>query len=90
MEYLKTTIGLRFLCTREVVFGLCDIKYKKGKIYKSEIEGCITNEDGCKEHEWIEYPGDPEWKNVFRIFGNKRRSGGRLFSVHSRRKDAGG
>ena len=73
----KTTIGIRFLRIREVVFGLCDVKYRKGKIYKSEIEGCITNEDGCKDHEWIEYPGDIEWRDVFRIIGNKRRSGRR-------------
>ena len=73
----KTTIGLRFLCIREVVFGLCDVKYRKGKIYKSEVEGCITNEGGCKDHEWIEYPGDIEWRDVFKIIGNKRRSGRR-------------
>ena len=73
----KTTIGLRFLCIQEVVFGRCDVKYRKGKIYKSEIEGCITNEDGCKDHEWIEFPGDIEWRDVFRIIGNKRRSGRR-------------
>ena len=79
----KTTIGLRFLCIREIVFGLCDVKYRKGKIYKSEIEGCITNEDGEKDHEWIEDPKDFEWKNVFRIIGNKRRSGGRSFPVYS-------
>lgn len=77
MGYLKKTIGFRFLCIREVVFGLDDVKYKKGKIYKSEIDGCITNEDGEKNHEWIEYPEDTEWKNVFRIIGNKRRSGRR-------------
>ena len=73
----KTTIGIRFLCIQEVVFGRCDVKYRKGKIYKSEVEGCITNEDGCKDHEWIEYPEDTEWKNVFKIIGNKRRSGRR-------------
>jgi hypothetical protein len=77
MGYLKKTIGFRFLCISEVVFGLCDVKYRKGKIYKSEIEGCITNEDGEKNHEWIEYPEDTEWKNVFKIIGNKRRSGRR-------------
>jgi hypothetical protein len=77
MGYLKKTIGLRFLCIREVVFGLCDVKYRKGKIYKSEVEGCITNEDGEKNHEWIEYPEDTEWREVFRIIGNKRRSGRR-------------
>ena len=77
MGNLKTTIGLRFLCIRDVVFGSVDVKYVKGLIYRSEVEGCITNEDGEKNHEWIEYPGDTEWKNVFRVIGNKRRSGNR-------------
>ena len=72
MGYLKKTIGLRFLCIREVVFGLCDVKYRKGKIYKSEIEGCITNEDGEKNHEWIEYPEDTEWKTVLNTFMQNR------------------
>ena len=79
----KTTIGLRFLCIREVVFGSDDMKYREGGIYKSEVEGCITNEDGEKNHEWIEDPKDFEWKNVFRIIGNKKRSGGRSFLVYS-------
>ena len=68
----KTTIGFRFLCTRNVS-GL----YLKGEVYKSEVEGCITNEFGNKYHVWIEYPGDTEWKNVFKVIGNKRRSGNR-------------
>ena len=76
MGNLKTTIGLRFLCIQDVIFGV-DVIYEKGKVYKSEVEGCITNEEGNTCHEWIEYPEDTEWKNVFRIIGNKRRSGRR-------------
>ena len=77
----KTTIGLRFLCIQDVVFGSGYFVYKKGKVYKSEIEGCITNEQGNLYHEWIEDPKDFEWKNVFRIIGNKRHSGGGSFPV---------
>jgi hypothetical protein len=80
----KTTIGLRFLCIRNVS-GL----YLEGNIYKSEVEGCITNELGNKDHEWIEYPEDIEWRDVFRIIGNKKRSGWRSLSMYPRCKDAG-
>ena len=73
----KTTIGLRFLCICEVIFGSEDIKYKKGKIYKSEVEGCITNEKGNTCHEWIEGPDDEYWKTIFKVIGNKRHSGRR-------------
>ena len=84
MGYLKKTIGLRFLCIQDVIFGV-DIIYKKGKIYKSEVEGCITNEEGNPCHEWIEGPDDEDWKAVFEVIGNKRRSGRGSISMHPRR-----
>lgn len=70
------TLGKRFRCIQDVIFGI-DTIYKKGKIYKSEVEGCITNEEGNPCHEWIEGPDDEYWKTVFEIIGNKRRSGRR-------------
>lgn len=78
MGYPKKTIGHRFLCIRNIItkygsIGYC--RYKTGRIYKSEVEGCITDEFGDKNQEWIEYPGDTDWKDVFRLIGNKRRSG---------------
>ena len=55
------TLGKRFRCIQDVIFGV-DVIYKKGKIYKSEVEGCITNEEGNPCHEWIEGPDDEYWK----------------------------
>ena len=73
----KTTIGLRFLCLEDLIFGSDEVMYRGGKIYKSEVEGCITNEKGCKEHLWFDEDNDNLWKVWFRIIGNKRRSGRR-------------
>ena len=78
------TLGKRFRCIQDVIFGV-DVMYKKGKIYKSEVEGCITNEIGNLRHEWLDGPEDEYWKIVFRIVGNKRRSGRGSISVHPRR-----
>ena len=69
------TVGHRFLCLKDVVFGSSDIMYKAGKVYMSEVEGCITNEEGNRMHEWIENDYDIYWKQFFNIIGNKRRSG---------------
>lgn len=68
------TLGRRFLCLRDVTLGT-DIYYFKGRIYKSEEEGCITNEYGEKNHCWIEDDYDISWKSFFTLIGNKRRSG---------------
>jgi hypothetical protein len=64
-------LGHRFLCLRDTGFEY----YRKGKIYKSEKEGCITDEQGCKEHFWSVDKHDYIWKAVFTLIGNKRRSG---------------
>ena len=78
------TLGKRFKCIQDVIFGV-DVMYKKGEIYRSEVEGCITNEEGNKYHEWIEGLDDEEWRTVFEVIGNKRRSGRGSISVHPRR-----
>ena len=68
------TVGRKFLCISDVIFGNdIVVFYKKGKIYKSEIQGCITNEEGNKEHLWIEDDYDIYWKSFFKIIGNKRK-----------------
>ena len=73
------TLGKRFRCIQSV-----PDYYIEGKIYKSEVEGCITNEEGNTCHEWIEGPDDKYWKTTFEIIGNKRRSGRGYISVHPR------
>ena len=79
------TLGKKFRCIQDVIFGGVDVIYKKGRIYKSEVEGCITNEEGNQFHEWIEEPDDEYWKTIFEVIGNKRRSGRGSISVHPRR-----
>jgi hypothetical protein len=46
-----------------------DLRYVEGKIYKSEREGCITDETGEKYHIWTGEPGE----NTFVLVHNKRR-----------------
>jgi hypothetical protein len=48
-----------------------DLRYIEGKIYKSEIEGCITDETGLKEHLWR-----VETEKTFVLVYNKRRRHG--------------
>jgi len=78
------TLGKRFKCIQDVILG-ADVMYKKGEIYKSEVEGCITNKGGNIYHEWVENSKDDYWKNVFTVIGNKKRSGRGSISVHPRR-----
>lgn len=69
------TLGYNFLCTKDLVFG-ADVIYQKGKIYRSEVEGCITNEMGEKQHSWISKEGDDGyWKTYFRLLKSNKRHG---------------
>ena len=63
----------RYRCIRTVYMQghKDDIRYIEGKIYKSEIEGCITDETGLKNHVWA---GDGDTgKDTFVLASNKRR-----------------
>ena len=52
MNY-KIKKGDRFLCIKEVVMIPTEsIAYRKGEIYASETDGCITNDKGNKYHSW--------------------------------------
>ena len=47
--------GDKFLCIKDVIlFDGRGIAYKKGEIYKSERDYCITDISGDKEHTWSE------------------------------------
>ena len=51
--------GCLFKCIESVSTPDCD-DYIKGRFYLSEENGCITDEEGCTDHEW---PRDEEpWK----------------------------
>lgn len=66
--------GRRYRCIRTVYMSNLknDIRYIEGKIYKSEIDWCITDETGLKEHIWSE--GSKILEETFtRAFNKKRR-----------------
>ena len=44
--------GDKFLCVKEVEMDTGFIAYRKGKIYTSENDDCITNDKGNKHHLW--------------------------------------
>ena len=65
--------GRKYKCIRTVYMSnkKDDIRYIEGKIYKSEIEGCITDETGLKEHIWT--IGSKILEETFTQVSNKRR-----------------
>lgn len=49
--------GERFMCIRDVKMSdTQQVYYNEGKIYESEIDGCITNEKSDQYHQWDSYP----------------------------------
>lgn len=49
-------VGDKFLCIKSVIDNEEQMPYKIGEIYTSEIDGCITNEMGYKDHKWKNVP----------------------------------
>ena len=45
--------GNKFLCIKDVEMDDGRIEYYAGKTYISEIDGCITDESGEKNHKWL-------------------------------------
>ena len=68
--------GRKYKCIRTVYMSNYkdDIRYIEGKIYKSEIEGCITDETGLKDHIWT--GGGKILEETFTQVSNKRRRHG--------------
>ena len=65
--------GRKYKCIRTVYMSnhKDDIRYIEDKIYKSEIEGCITDETGLKDHIWT--GGGKILEETFTQVSNKRR-----------------
>ena len=38
--------GDKFRCIKTLIYANSDLWYQKGKIYQSDMNGCITDEDG--------------------------------------------
>lgn len=49
-------VGDKFLCLKSVINNEEQMPYKIGEIYTSELDGCITNEMGYKDHKWQDVP----------------------------------
>lgn len=65
----------KFLCINDVVMkddnGVdCGIAYRKGRVYKSEKNDCITDDDGDYLHKW-EYCQDC-WEDYFKKISWKK------------------
>lgn len=44
--------GNSFVCIQDVIMEDDTLVYKKGSVYTSEKDGCITDEDGDIDHHW--------------------------------------
>lgn len=50
-----------FECIKDVIEDGCIVYYRKGGIYQSHIDGCITDTRDDDEHEW-----DDSWQKYFK------------------------
>lgn len=57
--------GKRYLCTKTVVMDDDEVDYIKGKVYLSEADGCITDEQGFKRHQWTDGTSPEEYFELF-------------------------
>lgn len=70
--------GDKFRCIKTLIYANSDLWYQKGKIYTSEMDGCITDEDGDIDHEWTGRRAEDEIEEYFIPYiSNKRRGYGR-------------
>jgi len=66
---MKIEKGKRYLCLEDVVMEDSDtVAYYKDKIYRSEVDDCITNEQGDKEHWWPKDNCEPKRETVFQEY----------------------
>jgi hypothetical protein len=53
----------KFLCINDVVMDDDTIAYRKGIVYKSEKNKCITDDDGDYLHSWKDCQGCGRWED---------------------------
>jgi len=58
--------GDMFECTEDVVMDDGEVSYVKGKVYASEVNGCITDEQHYKNHHWDFEAEYDCWYNCFK------------------------
>lgn len=64
--------GQKFLCTETVIMDdfKNTIAYRKGDVYISENNRCITDIQGDKEHKWYDYSGHNGWNRHFELINS--------------------
>ena len=62
---MKIEKGNKFLCIKDVEMDDGRIEYITGKIYTSENNGCITDESGDKNHNWIDVEDEDQPEYFF-------------------------
>lgn len=66
---MKITKGQKYLCIKEILLdhNPKKVAYRKGRVYKSDIDLCITDELGNKDHAWQgDGEGNYEFSDCFR------------------------
>lgn len=64
-EPFQIKAGQYYMCTCDVIMDEDpdDIAYREGRVYKSERDWCITDEDGLEDHSW--YLDDEEDDDLY-------------------------
>ena len=67
--------GDKFRCIKTLIYAHSDLWYQKGKIYTSDMDGCITDEDGDIDHEWTGRNAEEEIEEYFIPYISNKRGG---------------
>ena len=67
--------GDKFRCIKTLIYANSDLWYQKGKIYTSDMDGCITDEDGDIDHEWTGRRAEDEIEEYFIPYISNKRGG---------------
>lgn len=70
----KIVKGDLFRCIKTIRWNK-KLLYSKGKIYRSDEDGCITDEEGATLHIWVDYERTMEY--FIPYISNKRKGYGR-------------
>ena len=67
--------GDKFRCIKTLIYAHSDLWYQKGKVYTSDQDGCITGEDGEKNHYWTGRRGEEDMMEYFIPYISNKRGG---------------
>ena len=67
--------GDKFRCIKTLIHANSDLWYQKGRIYRSDMDGCITDEDGDMDHEWTSRRAEKKLEEYFIPYISNKRSG---------------